>query len=404
LVTRVVIVGGGHAAAQLVSRLRQMKFSGEVRLLTEEQHLPYNRPPLSKGFLSGEIEKDRLRIFPEAVYAKVNCEISYGAKVTGIDPAGKTVVLADGETVPYDKLALAMGAIVHRLRTQGSELAGIHYVRTIDDIEALRADIAPGRKMVVIGGGYIGLEVAAVARKLGLEVTVLEAAERILQRVCAPQVSAFYADIHRQEGVTIECDTMVASLEGEGRVSQVVAKDGRRFAADVVVVGIGIAPNDGLARDAGLDCDNGISVDEFCRSSDVDIFAAGDCASHPNAIYGRRMRLESVQNAADQAKTIAGVLCDRAAPYADLPWFWSDQYDLNLQIAGVAGDYDQVVVRGDGTDRKIAFFYLRDGKVQACDAVNMPAEFNAAKRMILDAIDIPPAQLMDTSIPIKELL
>ena len=402
--TRLVIVGGGHAAAQLASRLRQMKFSGEARLLTAEPHLPYNRPPLSKGFLAGELPKERLRLFPEAVYQRINCALSFSSEVVAVDRSAKQVRLADGEEVPYDKLVLATGAVVLRLKVPGSDLAGIHYVRTIEDIEGLQAEVAPGKKLVVIGGGYIGLEIAAVGRKLGLQVTVLEAADRILQRVCAPEVSEFYTEVHRSEGVAVECNAMVTAIEGDGRVARVITADGNSFDADIVVVGIGIAPNDALARAAGLACDNGVTVDEFCQTSDPDIFAAGDCANHPNAIYGRRLRLESVQNATDQAKTIAGVLTGNPQPYADLPWFWSDQYDLYLQIAGVALDYDQVVERGDRAARKVSFFYLKGDLVQACDAVNMAAEFNAAKQLILQKRSVTPEQLRDLDTPIKDLL
>jgi 3-phenylpropionate/trans-cinnamate dioxygenase ferredoxin reductase subunit len=324
--------------------------------------------------------------------------------VQSIDREAKEISLANGDRLAYDKLALTVGSRVRRVDLPGVDLAGVHYLRNITDVEAIRADVRAGANAVIVGGGYIGLETAAVLRKRGLGVTVVEMMERVMQRVTAPEVSAFYTRVHTEEGVRILCSTGVVAFTGSGRVHHVVCSDGSELAADLVVIGVGIVPNVELAKGAGLKVENGIVVDEFSRTSDPDIVAAGDCTWHYSRIYDRWMRLESVQNATDQARTAAMNLCGGEQPYNALPWFWSDQYDLKLQIAGLSQGYDQVITRGDrDRGRSFAAFYLREGAVIAVDAVNRPPEFMMGKRLITQKNIVDQDKLADQSVPVKEL-
>lgn len=397
-----VIVGGGQAAAQAVASLRQEGYEGPLVLIGEEPRLPYQRPPLSKKFLAGELERERLLIRPEAFYAGVDCRL--GVRAVAIDRARKRLRLATGEEAPYAKLLIATGSRPRRLRVPGADLPGVHYLRGIDDVEAIRAGLAGARRMVVVGGGYIGLEVAAVCRGLGLEITVLEMESRVLSRVTAPVVSAFFEGVHRAAGVDIRTGERVAAIEDNGRAVHVTAASGEAFPADLVVIGAGIVPNQELAAAAGLACDDGILVDAGGRTEDPDIFAAGDCTRFPCAVAeGRLVRLESVQNAIDQSKAAAAAMGGRSAPYEDVPWFWSDQYDLKLQIAGLSQGHDAHVLRGAPEARKFAIFYLKQGRVIAADAVNMPGEHLAARRLAAARAAVPPERLADLTIPAKAL-
>ncbi len=399
-----IVVGAGHAAGQAVASLRQGGFDGKILLIGDEPYIPYQRPPLSKAFLAGELELERLYFRPADFYSDAAVELRLGVRVTRIDRAARAVVLSDGETLPYDKLLLTIGSRVRELAVPGADLDGVFYLRKIDDVKGIRERFAPGRRLVIAGGGYIGLEVAAVAVEQGLRVTVLEMAPRVMARVVAPQVSDFYAAVHRAAGVDIRNGVRVMAFEGEDRVERVLSSDGASFDADLVVVGVGILPNDELARSAGLDCDNGIVVDEYARTSDPTIFAAGDCTDHPNALLGRRLRLESVHNAVEQAKTAAASICGNLKSYAQVPWFWSDQYDLKLQIAGLSGDHDQTVMRGDPRDRAFALFYLRDGVLIAVDAINRSGEFMGSKKLIAEKARVPTDRLADPSISMRNLL
>ena len=378
----IVIVGGGHAAGQAAASLRQLGYDGGIVVVGEEPHVPYQRPPLSKQYLAGEYGLEKVHLRPAAFYATKNIEVRSGIRVAGVDAKARTVVCANGETLGYEKLLLATGARPRRLDVPGSDLPGVHYLRSIADVNAIREDFKPGRRIAIVGGGYIGLEVAAVAVGQGLEATVLEMEERILKRVATPRLSAFYAALHARHGVTIRCGARVTAFLGEDRLQAVASADGERVAADLAVVGVGIAPNVELAANAGLRCDDGIVVDEYTRTSDPDIHAVGDCTKHPNALLGRRLRLESVPNAMEQSRTAAAYLAGEPAPYASMPWFWSDQYDLKLQIVGFPGEDDDCVLRGDEAAGQFARFYFRDGALAAAEAVNRPREFMAARQLV----------------------
>jgi 3-phenylpropionate/trans-cinnamate dioxygenase ferredoxin reductase subunit len=398
-----VIAGAGHAAGQVVATLKQKHFDGRIVLIGEEPYLPYQRPPLSKKFLAGELPPERLYFKPESFYDDA-IEVLLETRVTAIDRQSKTVTAGTDRVVGYDEIVIATGSRVRRLPVPGAELEGIHYLRTIADVKGIRAEFDRGNRLVVVGAGYIGLEVAAVCRQLGLAVTVVEMADRVMSRVVSPHVSDFYALEHTSHGVRLRLSTGLGEFVGkDGRVSGVVTSDGETIAADFVLVGVGIEPVTELAVSAGLEVENGIIVDDRCRTADPHIYAVGDCTSHPNAIYGRRLRLESVHNALEQAKTAASNICGDEEHYAQVPWFWSDQYDLKLQIAGLSQGYDEVVLRGDPSARSFACFYLRDGVLIAVDAVNSPREFMQSKALIAARARIAPDRLADASAALKDL-
>ena len=403
---RVVIAGAGHAAGQVVATLRQKKFPGEVILIGEEPWLPYQRPPLSKKFLAGELPAERLYVKPPAFYDDPPTTVMLGTRVESIDRGAKSLVLSDGATVFYDTLILAVGARVRRLPPMpGGDLEGIHYLRNVHDVRAIQKDFADGRNIAIVGAGYIGLEVAAVAASLGLNVTVIEMQDRVMKRVVAPQISEFYEREHRSRGVNLMLDTGIVSFSGRTRVGGVVPTDGKAVVpADLVVTGIGIVPNTELAAAAGLEVADGIVVDERCRTADPDIYAVGDCTLHPNRLIGRSVRLESVQNALEQARTAAANVCGEDVRYAEIPWFWSDQYDLKLQIAGLSQGYDRAVLRGDPDSRSFSCVYLADERIIALDAVNNPKDFLQAKKLIADRKTMNPDMLSDVRTELKNLV
>ncbi|MDV7137217.1 NAD(P)/FAD-dependent oxidoreductase, partial [Williamsia muralis] len=379
---RTIIVGASHAGAQLAASLRQEGWTGEIVLIGDESALPYQRPPLSKAYLAGKCTVDELAIRNAEFYTKQRIQL-LDATVEAIDRSAGHLSLNTGDALPYDKLALCTGARPRRLLTTGADLAGVFYLRTAADVARIRVAASPGCHAVIVGGGYIGLETAASLRALGLEVTVLEATERVLERVTAPEVSAFFDRIHREKGVNIRTDTLVEAMSGDGRVREVILADGESIPADLVIVGIGIEPNTDLAAAAGLAVDNGVVIDDQARTSDPDIVAAGDCAIHDMARYGRRIRLESVPSAGEQAKVAAATICGKHKKIAALPWFWSDQYHLKLQIAGLNTGYDEVILSGDPTrDRDFTCFYLRAGELLAADCINRPRDFMVSKRAI----------------------
>jgi 3-phenylpropionate/trans-cinnamate dioxygenase ferredoxin reductase subunit len=391
---RVLIVGAGHAGAQLAAGVRQGGWAGEVVLIGDESVLPYQRPPLSKAYLAGKSTLADLAIRGAEFYAKQQIQL-LDATVQSIDRSAAHLLLDTGDTLPYDKLALCTGARPRRLSAPGGDLPGVYYLRTAADVALIREAAQSGCRAVIIGGGYIGLETAASLRELGLEVTVLEATERVLERVTAPEVSAFFTRIHRGEGVTIRTGALVEALSGDDRVREVVLAGGESIPADLVIVGIGVEPNTELAVAAGLTVDNGVVIDHQARTSDPDIVAAGDCASHDMARYGRRIRLESVPSAGEQAKVAAATLCGKSKEIAALPWFWSDQDDLKLQIAGLNTGYDEVVLSGDPTrERDFTCFYLRGGQLIAADCVNRPRDFMFSKRVIAQHLPIDRADLL----------
>lgn len=399
----IVIVGAGQAAAQAIQTLQANEFDGKIALVGDEAYVPYKRPPLSKGLLAGEIELEKLFFKKPAYFAEKGIDLRLKTTVTRIERAAKRLKLDDGSTLAYDQLLLATGARVRRISIPGADLPGIHYLRGIDDVLGIRAELAPGKRLVLVGAGYIGLEVAAVANKLGAEVLVLEMMDRVMARVVAPPVSAFYDQVHRAAGVDIRLQTGVVAFEGDGRVTAVVTDKGDKVAADMVIVGIGVVPNVELAKDAGLAVDNGIVVDDCCRTSDPDIFAAGDVTNHPSALMGRNIRLESVQNAVSQGRAAALAMLGKPEPYNEVPWFWSDQYDLKLQIAGLSEPTDEAIVRGDPATRKFSVAYLRDGVFVAINTINMLKDFLPAKKLIAEKRVVDKPKLADPNVSLKEL-
>ena len=399
--TGIVIIGAGHAAGQAAASLRQAKFEGPITIIGDEAHVPYQRPPLSKQYLAGTQLADKVYLRAEKFYADKDIQLMLDTRATQIDPSTKTINLDNGETIAYEKLLISTGSRPRKLSIEGSDLSGIHYLRTMDDVDGIRADVKPGANLVIVGGGYIGLEVAAVGIELGMNVHVLEMEERILHRVTTPEMSAYYHKLHTDRGVHIHTQTGVTGFSGNSSVEKVLCGD-ESFDADIVIVGIGIIPNIEIAEEAGIHCNNGIVVDDHCRTSDPDIYAAGDCTNHPNPLMNKRLRLESVPNAMDQARVSTANMLGDDKVYAAIPWFWSDQYDLKLQMVGFSADGDSQVLRGDMDTHQFAIFYLKDGKVVAADAVNSPKEFMLCKQLVGKPAD--PAKLADPETDLKSLL
>lgn len=373
---RIVVVGGGHAAGQAVTSLRQEGFKGPITILGDEPFLPYQRPPLSKSYLLGKSDRAKLFFRPRAHYDRLQVEVTTSVRVTGIDRVRKTVSTNSSESLSYDKLLLATGARSRPLPFPCSAQQPILYLRTIHDVDAIQKVLKPGLHVVVIGGGYIGLEFAAAASMLGVKITVLEAAETILGRVTGRQVSDFFLSLHKANGVDIQTGVPISSIEtGEKSAFAIVDALGRRIEGDLVVAGVGALPNVELARDSGLECDNGIVVDATARTSDDSIYAAGDCSNHPSGLYGRRIRLESVHNAVEQAKVAAANMAGRPAIHATVPWFWSDQFDVKLQSAGLVQGHDEVIFVRREAEKSFAVFYLLEQKLIAVDAVNSARDF-----------------------------
>ncbi|MEX1993039.1 MAG: FAD-dependent oxidoreductase [Steroidobacteraceae bacterium] len=400
----IIVVGGGHAAAQAVDSLRRDGFAGRLVLVAGEPELPYQRPPLSKKFLAGELEADRLPIRHAQYYETIRCELMLGNPVTAIDAAARSLRLANGSALTYDKLVLAIGGDARPLAVPGADLAGVHVLRTLADVNAIRAAARPGARAAIVGAGYIGLECAAPFRKLGLEVTVIEMMDRVMSRVVAPEMSRFYHQEHVAHGVTVLTGKRVGAFAGDARLAVVECTDGTRVPADLAIVGIGLVPNTALAEAAGIRCDDGIAVDGHCRTSDPHIYAIGDCCSHPSPRYGRRIRLESVDNAYEQAKTAAANLCDKPTLHDKTPWFWSDQYELKLQIVGLSQHYDKVVLRGDPATRAFSCCYLRDGELIALDAVNHAKDFMAARKLIAERARPDSQRLGDPAVALRDTL
>lgn len=399
----VVIAGAGHGAGQVVATLKQQKFAGQIVLIGDEPHLPYQRPPLSKKFLAGELAAERLHFKPASFYEDPHIEVKLTTRIDSIDRAAHRLQTTTGEIIAYEKLVLATGSRVRKVAVPGSDLRGVHYLRSIADVDAIRADIESRKRVAIVGAGYIGLEVAAVCRQLGLDVTVVEMADRVMSRVVSPHVSDFYQLEHANHGVKLLLGTSLAAFKGKRRVKAVITDSDQQISADFAVVGVGIVPNTELAEAADLEVDDGIVVDDQCRTVDPDIYAIGDCTSHPNSIYGRRMRLESVHNALEQAKTAANNICGVETHYAQVPWFWSDQYDLKLQIAGLSQGYDQVVLRGDPANKSFACLYIKDSVLIAVDAINSPRDFMQSKELIANRVVIDPEQLADADVVLRDL-
>jgi len=400
---RVVIAGAGHASGQVVASLRHEGFDGRIILVGNEPYLPYQRPPLSKKFLAREMPPERLYVKPASFYEEAGVELHLATRIEEIDRDAKCLRTGTGDTIAYDKLVLALGSRVRRLPVDGVDLERVHYLRTIADVDAIHADFNRGGRLVIIGAGYIGLEVAAVAQVAGLDVTVVEMADRVMSRVVSAEVSDFYQIEHTNHGVKLRLSTSIAEIGGKKRVKKVITAEGEEIPADMVIIGVGILPNIELAHAAGLETDNGIVVDDHCVTGDPAIFAVGDCTLHPNAIFERMLRLESVHNAVEQAKTAAANICGKDTAYCQVPWFWSDQYDLKLQIVGLSEGYDDVVVRGNPAERSFSCLYLRDGRLIATDAINAPRDFVQSKQLIAERAVIDAAALADTTVALKDL-
>jgi 3-phenylpropionate/trans-cinnamate dioxygenase ferredoxin reductase subunit len=376
----VIVVGAGQAGASCVARLRAKGFDGQITLIGEEPFPPYQRPPLSKAYLLGKMERDRLYLRPESFYAEQEITLKLGTPVTAIDPAAQTLTVGD-DVLHYDDLVLTTGSTPRRLPAAiGGDLDGVMVVRGLQDVDAMAPRFAKGARVLIVGGGYIGLEAAAVAAKLGLSVTLVEMADRILQRVAAPETSDYFRQVHSKHGVDIREGVGLDQLTGaEGRVTGAVLSDGSTVEVDFVLVGVGITPNTQLAEMASVEIDNGIATDAQGRTSDPHIWAAGDCASFP--LNGQQMRLESVGNAIDQAECVADNILGSDRPYEAKPWFWSDQYDVKLQIAGLSTGYDKIVTR-HGEDGVVSFWYYAGDQLLAIDAMNDPRAYMVGKRLI----------------------
>lgn len=401
----VLIVGGGHGGAQAAIALRQRGFAGTLTIVGEEPELPYERPPLSKEYLAGEKSFERLLIRQAAFWAERDVELLTGRRVVAVDPAERTVKTAAGETIGYRELVGAAGGHPRRLSCAGHDLAGVHTVRNRADVDALVAELPGTAHVCVIGGGYIGLETAAVLRKLGKSVTLLEAQDRLLARVAGSALSDFYAAEHRAHGVDLRLGAVVDGLVGEERVAGVLLADGETIACDAAIVGIGIVPAIGPLAEAGARGGNGVAIDAYCRTTLPHIHAIGDCALHASAFAdGLPIRLESVQNANDMANTVAKALTGTPEPYAAVPWFWSHQYDLKLQTVGLAVGFDREIVRGDPASRSFSVVYLRDDRVVALDCVNAVRDYVQGKALVTSGAVLLPEQLADASMPLKELL
>lgn len=400
---QVVIVGAGHAGGSVAAHLRECGWTGTITLVGEEPYAPYQRPPLSKAWLKGEADSEALELRPVSFYAKHDIALRLGVRVASLDRADRTVVLDSGEALAYDRLVLATGARPRRLDLPGFELDGVCYLRTQDDAEALKRRLGAGKRLAIIGGGYIGLEVAASARALGAEVILIERETRLLARVACSALSEFFLDYHRGRGVSFALGAEIAGIKGEGgKVKALAFDNGDPIACDVVLVGVGAVPNDELARAAGLDCDDGVVVDLAGQTSDPLISAIGDCVRRPLPAYGRMARLESVPSALELAKQVACRLAGRQAPAPEAPWFWSDQYDLKLQIAGLPYDVEETVIRGDFRRAAFAVFHLdAHNRVQAVEAVNAPAEFMGGKLLIGSRKPVALDRLRDMSVPMK---
>jgi 3-phenylpropionate/trans-cinnamate dioxygenase ferredoxin reductase subunit len=403
-IKRVLIIGAGQAGGEAAQRLRQGGFEGELTLIGEEPCPPYQRPPLSKAYLSSDMDMERLLLRPASLYADERIALLAPVRTVWIDRAGKRVRLEGGRELPYDALVLATGARPRPLPIVGADLEGVHMLRTAADVDAIRPRFVAAAKLVVVGAGYIGLEVAAVARKLGLDVTVIETAVRPLARVTSPEVAGFFLDEHTRQGVRFVLGGQPALIKGRTHVTAVALADGTEIPADLVIAGIGVTPETTLAQQCGIELANGIVTDKQCRTSDPAIFAIGDCAARPMAHFGDRLqRLESVHNAIEGAKIVAATLLGKEQS-VETPWFWSDQYDLKLQIAGLFQGYDKVVLRGSPAERAFAAFYYKGPRLIAVDAINRPGEYLGAKTLIQRGQTIAPEIIADTSRTMKELV
>jgi len=400
----IVVIGSGQAAVQAVMSLKRNEFTGSIKIIGEEGHLPYQRPPLSKDFLLEEYKPERVSLKKKEFYEENGIDLILGKRAETIDTSLKEIVLSDENKINYDQLIIATGSRVRKLKVPGSEKTGIYYLRDLNDANALKKQIKKSKKMVVVGAGYIGLEVASVAASLGIEVTVIEMANRVMNRTVDPVISSYYQKLHESHGVKIHLDNGLKEFQGKESVNTVLCSDGLKLDADVVVVGAGVLPNQEIAMDAGLKCENGITVNEYGETSDQDVYACGDCTNHPNKTLNTRLRLESVHNAMEQSKTVASTIMGNRDPYDQIPWFWSDQYDHKLQLVGISGEHDEIVMRGLESEQKFLLFYLKNSVLIAVNAINSSKEFLICRKLVANKVKISSDVLKDQSVNLNDLL
>ncbi len=399
-----VIIGAGQSAIQCINSLKKEGYAGSITMIGEEEHLPYQRPPLSKGFLEDSVNKERLYFKKLDFFTENKIQLKLGTPANKVDLENKLVFLSDDTHLSFDKLVFATGSRVRKLDFPGSNLSSIHYLRGLDDAESIKNDLERSKEVVVIGAGYIGLEVAAIAAKKNVTVSVIEMADRVMNRTVDPQISDYYLKLHQNNGVKFIFNNSLEEIKGSKKVESVLCSDGSEIKADMVIIGAGIIPNVELADQAGVFCDNGIFVDEFGQTNYKNVYACGDCTSHPNKLLNKQLRLESVHNAMEQSKTVAFSVLAKPLEYNQVPWFWSDQYDHKLQIVGLSGEHDNVVMRGNTKDQKFMLFYTKDNQLIAVDAVNNPKEFLICRKLVANKVKIKSEMISDINTNLNDLI
>ena len=399
-----LIIGAGQSAIQCISTLKKEGYSGSITLVGEEEHLPYQRPPLSKGFLEDSVNKERLYFKKLEFFTENKVQLYLGLSAEKLEIDNQKVYLSDNSVLEFDKLVFATGSRVRLLDFPGSELKSIFYLRDLDDAEAIKKDLETSENLVIIGAGYIGLEAAAIAAKKNKKVTIIEMADRVMNRTVDPQISEYYLNLHESYGVKFHFNTSLETINEVSNSLEVVCSDGTEVKVDSVLIGAGVVPNIELAEEAGINCDNGIIVNEFGQTNFKNIYACGDCTNHPNKILNKNLRLESVHNAMEQAKTVASSVMNNPMEYNQVPWFWSDQYDHKLQIVGLSGDHDVVTMRGNTNDAKFMLFYTKDEELIAVDAINNPKEFLISRKLVANKVKIKPNEISDLNINLNDLI
>lgn len=399
-----VIIGAGQSAIQCINSLKKEGYAGSITMIGEEEHLPYQRPPLSKGFLEDSVNKERLYFKKLDFFTENKIQLKLGTSANKVDLENKLVFLSDDTHLSFDKLVFATGSRVRKLDFPGSNLSSIHYLRGLDDAESIKNDLEKSKEVVVIGAGYIGLEVAAIAAKKNVTVSVIEMADRVMNRTVDPQISDYYLKLHQNNGVKFIFNNSLEEIKGSKKVESVLCSDGSEIKADMVIIGAGIIPNVELADQAGVFCDNGILVDEFGQTNYKNVYACGDCTSHPNKLLNKQLRLESVHNAMEQSKTVAFSALAKPLEYNQVPWFWSDQYDHKLQIVGLSGEHDNVVMRGNTKDQKFMLFYTKDNQLIAVNAVNNPKEFLICRKLVANKVKIKSEMISDINTNLNDLI
>ncbi len=399
-----VIIGAGQSAVQCITTLQKEGYSGSITLVGDEEHLPYQRPPLSKGFLEDAIKKERLYFKKLEFFIENKIQLKLGTYVEGVNIQDQNIALADGVKLDFDKLVFATGSRVRKLDFPGNNLDSIHYLRGLDDAESMKSDMENSKNIVIIGAGYIGLEVAAIASKRNVSVSVIEMADRVMNRTVDPQISEYYKNLHESHGVDFQFNNSLKEIVGSKKVEKVICSDGAEIKADMVIIGAGILPNVEIAEEAGINCENGIIVDEFAKTNLDIVFACGDCTNHPNKLLNRNLRLESVHNAMEQAKTAAYSILGNPVEYNQIPWFWSDQYDHKLQIVGLSGEHDAVTIRGNIKESKFMLFYTKEDKLIAVDSVNNPKEFLICRKLVANKVKMNAEMISDLKMDLNDLI